>query len=376
MIGKIVKVVVDRPLGTYHPKHKDIFYTVNYGYVEGVMAPDGEEQDVYILGVDKPVKEFEGRIIAIIHRYDDVEEKWVVAPENVSFTREEIMEKVAFQEKYFQSEVRMAEKEQYMDNYIDERDYQLLEGDKYTFFVLRRIMDKSCKVLLSDHERCIICFSTEPYPTWIWTAEDITQAEMENVYELLVRNNLMDGKHTFNVKYELAEYLIKRAKQNGIDLKIQTNMFAYDCPQPIAPSEMAEGEIYKCEEKDREELAEFAEMFHDETGVGRMDKEGYLKYAEEKIADGRTFFWKDAQGNHVASCTYDRNGDMASVGLVYTRPEYRRKHYGENLVYQVTKIVEAQGCVPMLYTDADYVASNACYEKIGYIFRGKLCMVG
>ena len=48
MIGKTVKVVVDRPLGTYHPKHKDIFYTVNYGYVEGVMAPDGEEQDVYI----------------------------------------------------------------------------------------------------------------------------------------------------------------------------------------------------------------------------------------------------------------------------------------------------------------------------------------
>lgn len=109
MIGKTVKVVVDRPLGTYHPKHKDIFYTVNYGYVEGVMAPDGEEQDVYILGVDKPVKEFEGRIIAIIHRYDDVEEKWVVAPENVSFTKEEIMEKVAFQEKFFQSEVRMAE---------------------------------------------------------------------------------------------------------------------------------------------------------------------------------------------------------------------------------------------------------------------------
>ena len=123
MIGKTVKVVVDRPLGTYHPKHKDIFYTVNYGYVEGVMAPDGEEQDVYILGVDKPVKEFEGRIIAIMHRYGDVEEKWVVAPENVSFTREEIMEKVAFQEKFFQSEVRMAETEtwQVSDWYIRDR---------------------------------------------------------------------------------------------------------------------------------------------------------------------------------------------------------------------------------------------------------------
>lgn len=34
MIGNIVKVTVDRPLGSYHPKHKDIYYPVNYGYIE------------------------------------------------------------------------------------------------------------------------------------------------------------------------------------------------------------------------------------------------------------------------------------------------------------------------------------------------------
>ena len=107
MIGKTVRVVVDRHLGSYHPKHKDIYYSVNYGYIEGIMAPDGEEQDAYILGVDVPVKEFEGKIIAIIHREDDIEEKWVVAPENSVFTKEEIMEQVKFQEQYFKSEVRM-----------------------------------------------------------------------------------------------------------------------------------------------------------------------------------------------------------------------------------------------------------------------------
>ncbi len=107
MIGNIVKVVVDRPLGSYHPKHKDIYYPVNYGYVPGIVAPDGEEQDAYILGVDRPLDEFTGRVIAVIHRFDDVEEKWVVAPEGVTFTGEEIMEQVAFQEQYFQTEVRM-----------------------------------------------------------------------------------------------------------------------------------------------------------------------------------------------------------------------------------------------------------------------------
>lgn len=107
MLGKTVRVTVDRPLGSYHPEHKDIYYSVNYGYIEGIIAPDGEEQDVYILGVSEPVKEFVGEVIAVVHRYDDVEEKWVVAPKNAIFTKEEIMRQIDFQEKYFKSEVRM-----------------------------------------------------------------------------------------------------------------------------------------------------------------------------------------------------------------------------------------------------------------------------
>lgn len=107
MIGKRVTVKIDRPMGSYHPKHKDIYYPINYGYIEDIIAPDGEEQDAYILGVSEPIKEFVGRIIAIIHRFDDVEEKWVVAPEDASFTKDEIMQQVEFQEKYFKSEIRM-----------------------------------------------------------------------------------------------------------------------------------------------------------------------------------------------------------------------------------------------------------------------------
>ena len=107
MVGSIVKVIVDRPLGTFHPKHKDIYYSVNYGYVPDIVALDGEEQDAYILGVDKPIKEFVGKVIAIIHRIDDIEDKWVVVPENISFTKDEIIRQVAFQEHFFKTEIRM-----------------------------------------------------------------------------------------------------------------------------------------------------------------------------------------------------------------------------------------------------------------------------
>ena len=108
MFGKIVTVVVDRPLGSYHPDHKDVYYSVNYGYIPNVIAPDGEEQDAYILGVDIPLKEFTGRVIAVIHRANDVESKWVVAPENKTFTKAEIEEAVFFQEKYFKISIEVS----------------------------------------------------------------------------------------------------------------------------------------------------------------------------------------------------------------------------------------------------------------------------
>lgn len=105
MIGEIVTVTVDRPLGSFHPEYKDMYYPVNYGYIEGTIAPDGEEQDAYILGVNTAIEKFTGKIIAVIHRYDDIEEKLVVCPENVTFSKEEIMKQVHFQEQYFKSEV-------------------------------------------------------------------------------------------------------------------------------------------------------------------------------------------------------------------------------------------------------------------------------
>lgn len=105
MIGKIVKVIVDRPLGSYHPVHKNLFYPVNYGYVKDIIAADGEGQDAYILGVDAPINEFTGKVIAVIHRLDDIEDKWVVAPEGMSFTAEQIMDLVNFQEQYFKTVV-------------------------------------------------------------------------------------------------------------------------------------------------------------------------------------------------------------------------------------------------------------------------------
>ena len=107
MMGKLVTVTVDRPLGSRHPKFPALIYPVNYGFIQGVLAADGEEQDAYILGVEQPISAFTGRVIAIIYRKNDVEDKLVVAPDGMLFEKEEIRSLTAFQEQYFDIAIEM-----------------------------------------------------------------------------------------------------------------------------------------------------------------------------------------------------------------------------------------------------------------------------
>lgn len=105
MLGKPVHIVIDRPVG-YH--HKGLIYPVNYGYVPGLPAGDGEEQDVYLLGISEPLEEFDGIVIGAVLRKDDVEDKLIAAPKGMCFTREEILRAVHFVEQFFDSVVILA----------------------------------------------------------------------------------------------------------------------------------------------------------------------------------------------------------------------------------------------------------------------------
>lgn len=106
-----VTVKIDRPIGSRHPKYPELIYPINYGYVEGVMGGDGMEQDAYVIGVDYAISSFSGVVVAIIHRRNDVEDKWVVAPTGSVFSKSEIADLVNFQEKYFDSEIILLNQE-------------------------------------------------------------------------------------------------------------------------------------------------------------------------------------------------------------------------------------------------------------------------
>lgn len=95
-----VEVVMDRPLGTKHPKHGFV-YEVNYGYVPGTKAPDGEELDAYYLGVSVPLEKAKGICVAIAHRKNNDDDKLIVVPAGVVLTDVEIASAIHFQEQWF-----------------------------------------------------------------------------------------------------------------------------------------------------------------------------------------------------------------------------------------------------------------------------------
>ena len=99
-LGKLVRVQMDRPMGSKHPKH-GFTYEVNYGFIPNTISGDGEELDAYVLGIDTPLATFSGKCVAIIHRTNDNDDKLIVVPDVQNPTNEYIEQKTAFQEQWF-----------------------------------------------------------------------------------------------------------------------------------------------------------------------------------------------------------------------------------------------------------------------------------
>ena len=104
-LNKTIDVKIDRPIGSSHPNYPDHIYLVNYGYVPNTISGDGEEIDCYILGEYKPLKDYRGTCIAIIHRLEEDDDKLIIVPENKNYTNSEIRLLTNFQEKFYKSEI-------------------------------------------------------------------------------------------------------------------------------------------------------------------------------------------------------------------------------------------------------------------------------
>lgn len=101
-LEKEVILKIDRPLGSRHPQYGFI-YTLNYGYVPDTISGDGEELDAYLIGEFEPVKTSSGKVIAIIHRTNDGDDKLIVSKNGTDYSDDVIRTLTEFQERYFDS---------------------------------------------------------------------------------------------------------------------------------------------------------------------------------------------------------------------------------------------------------------------------------
>lgn len=107
-LGKMVIAEIDRPVGYVHKKgEKTLIYPINYGYVPDVIGGDGEELDVYIIDGTVAARRVEARVIAIIFRENDCEDKLVAAIDGLPRSVAEIRRTVDFQEKYYVSSIEV-----------------------------------------------------------------------------------------------------------------------------------------------------------------------------------------------------------------------------------------------------------------------------
>lgn len=203
-IGKTTEVVIDRPLGSLHPKH-GFMYPVNYGYVPNTISGDGEELDVYVLKVDKPQTTFKGKCVAVVHRLNDNDDKLIVIPENMKITDEEIEKQIDFQEKWFR--------------------HILVHNPKVTktHFGVYGLIVKDNKILLIKKIR-------GPY-TGLYDLPGGSQEEGENYSETLIRE-IKEETGCEVTRYENERYksiifsdFTPASKENGV---LQHNAVLYD----------------------------------------------------------------------------------------------------------------------------------------------------
>ncbi|MGN1344582.1 MAG: GNAT family N-acetyltransferase [Traorella sp.] len=260
------------------------------------------------------------------------------------------------------------------ENESSEDDIPLLEEEKITYSVLVSILRRPCTHIFTNHSSVIICYSSDPYPVWIW-CKDMEKEDVKRIAECLKKEFPITEGYRYNLSYELFEELQKVDEYfNTIPVKMSLLSYRLSFIRPF---------LKKCEGRlaipQLEDLDLLAQYWHD--SVKEMEEFDFdLKHCTntvlKKIEDGSMYIWLDGDDKIVALCSCDMQNQICKISGVYTLPNERRKGYALNLVKEVTQRILDDDLIPILYTNASFEASNACYKKIGYKPVGKLCTVG
>ncbi len=211
-LNKIVSVKIDRPIGSRHPKY-DYIYPVNYGYVPNTISGDGEELDCYVLGVFEPLKEFDGKCIALIHRVNDNDDKLIIVPKDRKMDNKEIEALIEFQERFFKHQ--LIRKDIVFNSLIPELSVSNIEKSKKFYenlgfkIIYERIENKFCFMQIEDNQIMIEekndnwSVGKLEYPYGNGINISMTISDIENMY-----NELKRKQTDFFIDIKVSEYRV------------------------------------------------------------------------------------------------------------------------------------------------------------------------
>lgn len=257
-----------------------------------------------------------------------------------------------------------------------EKDHPIFESDAYRkdevrFYNIKRNFPSEDLLLYSDGASYVIARGAERYPTWIWTADDITSIQMAEVAKTLAANFLTLDKNELTAKKAFYDYLVE-SKFPYLNEDSYFEMGTLECHNLKTPR-ICDGQMEKATIADLELLTGyFYDACVEMDGVEPVTMEHALEKTKEQIASGTLFVWHSTEGKVTCKASYHITDKLVKITSVYTPKEHRRKAYATNLIHDLSKLLLDWGLIPLLYTDYNYPASNTAYINAGYENTGLL----
>ena len=154
----------------------------------------------------------------------------------------------------------------------------------------------------------------------------------------------------------------------GVRSELSMRQGIYELREVIMPP-VDDGVMVRATTADRAEVEPFVEGFNRDIGDDTVaPAKAAREMAERHLNAGTLYLWKSADGQLVSIAAKNRetrNG--ATISLVYTPPEHRRRGYAGRLVASLSQhLLNGGKTLCNLYTDLSNPTSNGVYQRIGY----------
>lgn len=250
----------------------------------------------------------------------------------------------------------------------------LTEEDAITYSVLRQILKGECADVFTDGKNWIACHSRAPYPVWVWCRDGEDGTLAETIGRCIKEKFPLEKGFVVILSVGLRRELA-RVDSYFANTQEKMDLLSYRLKTLAEPPARCGGGMRLVRSEEIEGLIPCWIAMQEEMDGIKITADHARTTMGRFVEQKGLYAWHNAQGQLVAMCARGDQTPYSKVSAVYTLPEHRRKGYCQNLVWSVTKEILDDGYCPILYTDADYAASNACYQKIGYRQIGRLTSI-